>query len=135
MEAYLRVAHEAAAYRESHRLTEDEFLRMSRDPGVIILDARSREKYDLLHIRGALNLPFPDIAVESLARKLPDKKAKILIYCNNNFVNEEMAFPTKAPNASLNVSTYISLYSYGYRNVWELGPLLDVHKTKIPLTR
>jgi len=37
------------------------------------------------------------------------------------------------PSASLNVSTYISLYTYGYRNVWELGPLLDVHKTKLPL--
>jgi hypothetical protein len=133
MEAYLRVAHEAAAWRESHRLTEDEFLRMSREPGTIILDARSREKYDLLHIRGAINLSFPDIAIESLAKMLPNKKARILIYCNNNFVNQMEAFPTKAPNASLNVSTYISLYSYGYRNVWELGPLLDVKHTKLTL--
>src|SRR3954465_12093803 len=130
MEAYLKIAHEAAAYRESHRLSEDEFLRMSREPGVIVLDARSREKYDLLHIRGALNLPFPDIAIESLARVLPDKKARILIYCNNNFRNQEQAFPAKASNASLNVSTYISLYSYGYRNVWELGPLLDTKHTR-----
>ena len=133
MEAYLKVAHEAAAHRESHRLTEDDFLRMSREPGVIILDARSREKYDLLHIRGAINLPFPDIAIESLARVLPNKKAKILIYCNNNFRNREEAFPTKAPDASLNVSTYISLYSYGYRNVWELGPFLDAKHTKLTL--
>jgi hypothetical protein len=133
MEAYLKVAHEAAAHRESHRLSEEEFLRMSREKGIVILDARSREKYDLLHIRGAINLPFPDIAIESLARVLPDKKARILIYCNNNFRNEPEAFPTKAPNASLNVSTYISLYSYGYRNVWELGPLLDVHHTRLPL--
>jgi hypothetical protein len=133
MEAYLKVAHEAAVHRQSHRLTEDEFLRLAREPGTIILDARSREKYDLLHIRGAINLSFPDIAVESLARMLPDKKARILIYCNNNFRNQEMAFPSKAPDASLNVSTYISLYSYGYRNVWELGPLLDVNHTRLPL--
>jgi rhodanese-related sulfurtransferase len=133
MDAYLKVAHEAAVHRESHRLGEEEFLRMSREPGVIVLDARSREKYDLLHIRGAVNLPFPDIAIESLARMLPDKKARILIYCNNNFRRDEIAFPTKAANASLNVSTYISLYSYGYRNVWELGPLLDVNRTKLPL--
>jgi hypothetical protein len=133
MEAYLKVAHEAAVHRQSHRLTEDEFLRLAREPGTIILDARSREKYDLLHVRGAINLSFPDIAVESLARMLPDKKARILIYCNNNFRNQEMAFPSKAPDASLNVSTYISLYSYGYRNVWELGPLLDVNHTRLPL--
>jgi hypothetical protein len=133
MQAYLKVAQEAAAYRQSHRLSEDEFLRMSREPGVIVLDARSRDKYDLLHIRGAVNLPFPDIAIESLARTLPNKKAKILIYCNNNFRNQERAFPAKAPDASLNVSTYISLYSYGYRNVWELGPFLDAKTTRLPL--
>lgn len=133
MAAYLKVAEEAAAHRETHRVTEAEFLRLMREPGTIILDARSREKYDLLHIRGAINLSFPDIAVASLERALPDKNARILIYCNNNFVNDERAFPTKAPAASLNVSTYISLYTYGYRNVYELGPLLDVKKTTLPL--
>jgi hypothetical protein len=35
--------------------------------------------------------------------------------------------------ASLNLSTYISLYSYGYRNIYELGPLLDVQTTKLEL--
>lgn len=133
MAAYLKVAEEAAAHRETHRVTEAEFRRLMREPGTIILDARSREKYDLLHIRGAINLSFPDIAVASLERALPDKNARILIYCNNNFVNDERAFPTKAPAASLNVSTYISLYTYGYRNVYELGPLLDVKQTTLPL--
>ena len=131
MQGYLKVASEAAAYRESRRLTEEEFIRRSQEPGTIVLDARSREKYDLLHIKGAINLSFPDITVDSLARTLPDKNARILIYCNNNFAGEEQAFPTKAPTASLNLSTYISLYSYGYRNVYELGPLLDVKTSKL----
>jgi hypothetical protein len=61
----------------------------------------------------------------------PDKNQRILIYCNNNFVGAEKAFPTKAPVASLNISTYISLYSYGYRNVYELGPLLDIKTSKL----
>jgi hypothetical protein len=104
---------------------------MSREPGTIILDARSREKYDTLHIKGAVNLSFPDITVESLHRMLPDKDARILIYCNNNFVGEQRAFPTKMPMASLNISTYIALYSYGYRSVYELGPLLDINKSKL----
>ncbi len=133
MAAYLEVAREAAAHRETHRVSEAQFIRMSREPGTIILDARSREKYDLLHIRGAINLSFPDIAIDSLARVLPDKNARILIYCNNNFVHEERAFPSKMPAASLNVSTYISLYTYGYRNVYELGPLLDVERTRLVL--
>ena len=133
IEAYLRAAHEAAAFRDSRRVGEADFLRMSREPGTIILDARSREKFDLLHIRGAINLSFPDIDIDSLARLLPDKDARILIYCNNNFENAREAFPSKRPSASLNLSTYIALYDYGYRNVWELGPLLDVERTLLPL--
>jgi len=131
MKGYLKVANEAAEYRESRRLTEDEFIKASRHPGVIILDARSKQKYDELHIKGAINLSFPDITVESLATMFPDKNAKILIYCNNNFRNAEDAFPKKMAEASLNISTYISLYTYGYRNVYELGPLLDVKTTKV----
>ncbi len=159
MAGYLRVAQEAAQHRAKRRLTEEEFLHMSREPGTIVLDARSREKYDLLHVRGAINLSFPDIDVESLQRTLPDKSARILIYCNNNFLvrgaevspdaaaavrraaggqpgpalNAAAAFPLKCKTASLNLSTYIALYTYGYRNVYELGPQLDPTKTKLPL--
>jgi len=131
MQGYLRVAAEAAEHRESRRLTEADFIRMSREPGTVILDARSREKYNELHIKGAINLSFPDITVESLAGMLPNKNARILIYCNNNFVGAQEAFPSKIAVASLNLSTYISLYSYGYRNVYELGPLLDIKTSKL----
>jgi hypothetical protein len=131
MEGFLRVANETAAYRASRRLSEDQFIRMSRVPGTVILDARSREKFDALHVRGAVNLSFPDIAIDSLAQSFPDKNTRILIYCNNNFVNADDAFPSKLPAASLNLSTFIALYNYGYRNVYELGPLLDVTTTRI----
>ena len=133
MKSYLRLAKEAAKHRESRRLTEEDFIKMSREPGVIVLDARSQEKFNELHVAGAVNLSFPDITVASLQSKLPDKNARILIYCNNNFKNAEQPFPTKAAPASLNISTYISLYTYGYRNVYELGPLLDVKTTKLNL--
>lgn len=129
--AYLRVASDAAQHRESHRLSEDDFIRMSREPGTIVLDARSKEKYDELHVRGALNLSFPDIAIDSLEQALPDRSVRILIYCNNNFSNAEGPFPSKLPSASLNLPTYIALYDYGYRNVYELGPLIDVRESRI----
>jgi len=133
MKGYLRVASEAAEYREKRRLTEDQFIEKSKQKNVIVLDARSKQKFDELHIKGALNLSFPDITVESLARLFPDKDQTILIYCNNNFQNAEDAFPRKMATASLNLSTYIALYTYGYRNVYELGPLLDVKTTKLEL--
>lgn len=137
MQEFLKLSQQAAKHRSTRRLTEDEFIKMSREAGVIILDARSKERFDQMHVRGAVNLSFPDIAVDSLARVLPDRNAKILIYCNNNFSNVESIspnpFPIKSASASLNLSTYISLYTYGYRNIYELGPLLDIKTTKLPL--
>lgn len=131
MTGYLRVANEAARHRETRRLSETDFIRMSHEPGVIVLDARSKQKYDLLHIAGAVHLSFSDITVESLQRLFPDKNAKILIYCNNNFFNAEEAFPSKLPTASLNISTFIALYNYGYRNLYELAPRLDPKKSQL----
>ncbi|MBP3958102.1 rhodanese-like domain-containing protein [Gemmata sp. G18] len=150
---YLKIAQEAAQHREKRRLTESEFIKMSQEKGAIVLDARSKEKYDILHIKGAINLSFPDIDIESLKKTLPDRDAKILIYCNNNFVNggapttvritpdnptgklvglkAALAFPGKGAIASLNISTYIALYGYGYKNVYELGPQLDPSSAKV----
>ena len=132
MEGYLKVSREAAKHRATRRVSEEDFMRMAREPNTIVLDARSREKYDERHIQGAVSLAFSDIAVESLARAIPDKNTRILIYCNNNFANAEQPFPAKLPSASLNISTYIALYNYGYRNVYELAPLIDLAKSKLP---
>ena len=142
MNGYLKVAQEAAKHRETHRVTEADFIRMAADEGTIVLDARSKGMYDLLHVDGAINLSFPNIDIESLKKTLPDKSARILIYCNNNFTNPAAppgngvaakAFPSKLPTASLNISTFIALYNYGYRNVYELAPLVDPKTTKLAL--
>ena len=85
MPGYLRIANEAAAHRATRRVSEADFIRMSREPGTVILDARSKEKYDELHVKGAINLSFPDIAVSTLESAIPDRGTRILIYCNNNF--------------------------------------------------
>jgi len=129
---FLEDAAKVEKLRTERRISEADFLRMAAEPGTIVLDARSKEKYDLLHVKGAINLSFSDIAVESLKKTLPDKDARIPIYCNNNFKNNERAFATKLPTASLNLSTYIALYTYGYRNIYELGPQIDPKDSKLP---
>ena len=131
MAGYLDVSREAAAHRQTRRISEDDFIRMSREPGTVVLDARSRARYDDLHVKGAVNLSFPDIAVDSLNKLFPDRNTRILIYCNNNFAGAEGPFPTKLPSASLNLATYIALYNYGYRNVYELGPLIDIKNSRL----
>jgi hypothetical protein len=119
------------ALREPRRVTEEEFVRMASDKRTVILDARSSEKFKLLHIKGAKNLSFPDMTADELAKVIPAKDTRILIYCNNNFLNEPNAFPSKALTASLNVHTINALYAYGYTNVFELGPLVDIRESKI----
>ena len=131
MQGFLRVSQRAAMHRESWRVSEEEFARMSRAFGTIVLDARSGEKYDELHVKRTINLSFPDIAIESLKKTIPDRKVRILIYCNNNFRNAEGPFPSKLPSASLNISTYIALYNYGYRNVYELSDTLELSASKL----
>jgi phage shock protein E len=117
--------------REQRRITESAFIRMAADPHTVVLDARSSEKFALLHVRGAKNLSFPDMTAEDLAKIIPSRTTRILIYCNNNFLNEPTAFPSKNLSAALNIHTFNVLYAYGYTNVYELGPLIDIHQSRI----
>lgn len=41
--------------------------------------------------------------------------------------------PGKAVTASLNIYTFNILFSYGYTNVFELGPLIDIKKSALPV--
>jgi hypothetical protein len=118
--------------RESRRLTEAQFLQSMREPGVVLLDARSAAKFKLRHIQGAVNLTLPDFTAEELARIIPNQGTKVLIYCNNNFEGSPRAFASKSPAASLNLNTFVTLTTYGYTNVYELGPLLNVESSKLP---
>ena len=132
MEGYLRVAQQAATVRSARRVSEADFIRIAGERGAVILDARSAEKFRELHVRGAVNLSFPDFTADNLKNVIGDFNAPVLIYCNNNFLGAEKPFPGKIRTASLNLSTYIALYSYGYRNVYELGPLVDIRQSKLP---
>ena len=128
---YLSDVQAAHTLRSQRRVTEEDFIEMSNDKNTIILDARSANKYQQMHIVGSKNLPFTDFTVDALKSTIPSTDTRILIYCNNNVANSPVAFADKAPAASLNLATYPSLYTYGYRNVFELGPVIDPAKSKI----
>ena len=118
--------------RAMNRVSEEDFLKLAGEPGTVILDARSRDKFDAIHARGALHLALTDFTEEALQKLIPDKTTRILIYCNNNFRNEPVNFASKSIVVALNIQTFINLHAYGYKNVYELGPLLDVKTTRIP---
>jgi phage shock protein E len=120
-----------APLRESRRISEVQFMRMTREPGTVVLDARSERMYALRHVEGAVNLSFPEFTVATLARVIPSKNTRVLIYCNNNFIGAPESLAMKSLDSALNVSTFVSLHAYGYRNVYELGPSIDFRKTRL----
>ena len=141
---------------EQHRAKRlvdlDTFLRMSKDPGVVILDTRSTFRFKRIHLKGAKHLNFSDFTQANLRRLIPSFETTVLIYCNNNFEGNQADFASKVsiPAASprvtpatqfaaqakplmmaLNIPTYVNLYGYGYRNVHELNELVDVKDPRI----
>lgn len=130
-ETFAQHVQAVGALRAERRLSEQDFIRLAAEPDTVVLDARSRDRFELLHVAGAVNLPLPDITAEALAQLIPTPDTRVLIYCNNNFRNQPQAFPTKAPAASLNLHTFTVLQSYGYTNVYELAPLIEYAEARI----
>jgi len=116
---------EVNSYRSDRLVDLAEFQRMAREGDTLILDARSAEAFAAGHIDGAINLSFPDFTAESLARAIGDPGRRILIYCNNNFENDRPPVVMKRIELALNIQTFINLYGYGYRNVYELGDVVN----------
>lgn len=132
---FQRLAREVEPYRRTRLVDWAAFSRMAARPGVLILDARSESAFAEGHIEGAVNLPLPDFNRRSLARLIGDRGRQILIYCNNNFENDEAPVFLKSLPLALNIGTFINLYGYGYRNVYELGDVIDFNNPAIPWVR
>jgi rhodanese-related sulfurtransferase len=139
-------------HRASRLVDLNTFLKMSKDPGVIMLDSRSTFRFDRIHVKGARHLAFTDFTQDNLQQVIPSFETTILIYCNNNFDGNQKDFASKVAlprpksgNAAatqfaaqakpimmaLNIPTYINLYGYGYRNVYELHELVNVNDPRI----
>jgi len=172
-DGFLDLCKEVEAHRADRLISWETFLKYSKDPNTVILDTRSREKFNLSHIKGAVNLPFTEFSSNALAKATGyDTGKRVLIYCNNNFIGDQFAFVSKGvapviqaksnstgsldspskrdikkvkkallddykrlvgngPSLALNLPTYITLYGYGYENVYELADLLHIRDKKL----
>ena len=140
-DAFEQLTKEVNEYRKDRLLNLDDFLKYAQDSNTIILDTRSTEMYNRKHVKGAVHLDFIDFTQANLDRLIQSTEKRILIYCNNNFENDEIRFATKmyVPmvkkekqlTLALNIPTFINLYGYGYRNVYELADLVSVYNSKI----
>lgn len=114
-------------YRSQRLISMADFQKRALRADVLVLDARSASAFEQGHLKGAVNLPLPDFTADALAEIIgTDESREILIYCNNNFINNRNPVRTKARPLALNIQTFINLYGYGYKNVFELGETVDM---------
>ncbi|BBB11575.1 rhodanese-like domain-containing protein [Sphingopyxis sp. FD7] len=130
--AFEALAARVAPQRAARLLAFDAFKAEAARPGALLLDARSKDAFARGHIKGAVNLPLTDFTADSLAAVIgPDTNRPILIYCNNNFSNDQSPVPVKAAALALNIQTFINLVGYGYPNVRELADVVDFNDPKV----
>ncbi len=121
--------------RKERLLTAEEFAKLAATPGTVVLDARSEGSFELLHVKGSINLPYTNFGMETLRKIIPEGTSKLLIYCRNNINNESLervewasATPFIVPKeraAGLNIPVAVTLFIYGFENVWELDEIVD----------
>jgi phage shock protein E len=125
-DGHRELVQEVQPYREARLISLADFKKRFAKGDVLILDARSETAFAEGHIKGAINLPLPDFNDESLKEIIGKNQTReILIYCNNNFTNNIRPIPVKRVQLALNIQTFINLYGYGYKNVYELGEAVD----------
>ncbi|MEL6863288.1 MAG: rhodanese-like domain-containing protein [Bacteroidota bacterium] len=128
---FMRLSQEVDEYRKSRLIDLQTFQQMAQEEGVLILDTRSKSAYKQKHIKGAVHLNFSDFTEKKLAKLIPSPNTKILIYCNNNFEQDPMHFARKSAPLALNIPTFINLYGYGYKNLFELADLIPVDDDRL----
>jgi len=142
-DGYEKLLEVVKEHRKDRLIDLETFKTMSKQKHVVVLDARSENMYNSKHIKGAVNLNFSDFTRQNLAAVIPDLETTVLIYCNNNFEGDEVNFASKVArpipalktkqdlSLALNIPTYINLYGYGYRNVYELSELINVFDGRV----
>jgi len=128
---FTKLTSEAEKHRASRMVSLEDFIKYSNTKDVMVLDTRSKKMYDMKHIKGAVHLNFSDFTASKLAKVIPSKNTKVLIYCNNNLDKDERYFARKMAPLALNIPTFINLYGYGYKNVYELDRLVPTHNSPL----
>ncbi len=74
----------------------------------IVLDVRTPNEYAMMHIPGARNHAVENI--DTISETIPDKNAKILVYCRSGSRSRQAA---------------LAMIEQGYSNVMDFGGILD----------
>jgi len=124
-EGFANLTDELQEYRQPRLIDIETFNQYAQEENTIILDTRSKEAYEEVHMDKAVHLNFSDFTEQKLAKVIPNKDTRILIYCNNNILSEMPALTDKSVSLALNIPTFVNLYGYGYENIYELNEYLS----------
>ena len=143
-QAFKELVNQVEMHRAARMISLEEMNKMASEKNTIILDTRSKAMYDAKHVKGAIHLNFADFTQATLSELIPDRNMRVIIYCNNNFQDDQIYFATKVSipepileaqplgiTMALNIPTYINLYGYGYKNVYELKDLISIFDQSI----
>jgi Rhodanese-like domain len=142
-DTFENLTHEVNSYRKDRLINFKTFTKYAKSKNTIVLDTRSAAMFERKHIKGAINLNFSDFTQENLAHIIPSEDTRVLIYCNNNIDDDQINFASKVVlpkmqfsnkevvTLALNIPTFINLYGYGYKNVYELSELVSVNDNRI----
>ncbi len=75
------------------------------DSDIILLDAREKNEYNVSHLKNALFVGYEKFDIQKTIKKLPQKEAKIIVYCSLGVRSEDIAEQLK---------------SKGYTNIYNL---------------
>lgn len=130
-DSFLEMSEEIMGYREKRLIPLELFLEYMVDENTILLDTRSEAAYKKKHLKGAIHINFSDFTKGKLAKRISSQKTRILIYCNNNIDGDSINFASKMAPLALNIPTFINLYGYGYKNIYELSSLVPVRDQRL----
>ena len=131
---FLKLTEQLSGYRTERLVNLNEFNMMAEQDDAVILDTRSAAAFARGHIGGAINIPFSDFTEEKLVKILGNKSRPVLIYCNNNFRDNIPPIALKRAPLALNIPTFINLYGYGYKNIYELDDIVHIADPRVNWT-
>ncbi|KNY26841.1 rhodanese-like domain-containing protein [Pseudobacteroides cellulosolvens] len=88
---------------------QDAKKRLDSEKNIVLLDVRTKEEYEEKHIPGSFLIPV-DVIEKDAGSKLTDKNADIFVYCRSG---------------RRSVTASEALVKMGYRNVYNLGGIID----------
>lgn len=113
-EFYQAAADDQAAGEPKTALA-DEVARWLAEGSALLVDLRSKEDFAREHLSGAVNLPATELTDERVAKVVPSKTTRVVVYCDDQLM------PTR--KVALTTFGAPALRRLGYTKVLVLEPL------------